>query len=124
MTNAPTTRQTLASTRVVRGYVREARKRALIWAAEHDLAWTAKLPSTSGHTPMTVIGVYRARNSRLVERLLAPCLREGASIGLWALDEASTPLASHTVGVGPGQRFDLLNEILRRRPAGGDDYLI
>jgi hypothetical protein len=74
--------------------------------------------------PITLIGVYRARNHQLVQRLVGPCVARGATVALWALDDVAPPLAASTVGTGPGPRFTLLNEILRRQSPDEDHHLV
>jgi hypothetical protein len=68
----------------------------------------------------TVVGIYRAANAHLVEKLLAPALSAGWTTAWWALDRKAPALAAHTVGVGPGEKLPLLDETLRRhgRPRG------
>ena len=63
-----------------------------------------------------VIGIYRARNAERLARLLTAGAQGPHHWGLWALDEPAPALAPWTVGQGPGGKFDLLNEILRRMP--------
>jgi len=113
-----------SATRVVRGYVSEARRRALLAADRHGLAVAIPGRVAVPPIPITVIGVYRARNRQLLERLVAPARASGATVALWALDDMVPPLAEVTVGTGPGPRFALLNEIVRRRPPPDDQYVV
>ena len=65
--------------------------------------------------------VYRARNERVVADLIdgAP---EGASVALWSLDgDIPAALAAHTVGSGPGSRFELLNRLVTSVPPSARD---
>jgi hypothetical protein len=110
--------------RVARGYSREGRRRALAAAGRWGVAPSVPLPRVGPCPPFAVIGVYRARNSRLLERLLEPCQKVGAHIALWALDEYSAPLRPFTVGSGAGSRFDLLNETLSLAQISDDRYLV
>jgi hypothetical protein len=64
--------------------------------------------------PVTLVGVYRARNARLVRELNGPALARGWTVAWWALDEVVDDLAELTVGSGPGEKLPLLNEIQRR----------
>jgi len=64
--------------------------------------------------PVTLVGVYRARNADLVRELCRPAVDRGWTIAWWALDEVDDALAGLTVGRGPGAKFPLLNEILAR----------
>jgi hypothetical protein len=61
--------------------------------------------------PGALICVYRARNARLVEQLVAPAARMGMSVGLWALDDPAPTLSEWTVGSGAGLRMALLNRL-------------
>jgi hypothetical protein len=62
--------------------------------------------------PVSAISVYRNRNEATVGALIEPLLAAGASVRLWALDRPAVGLAEHTVGHGPGRRFQLLNRLL------------
>ena len=66
--------------------------------------------------PALVVGIYRRRHAEA----FAKRLRRGAPrewpVALWALDEPHRALDAVTVGSGPGQKFDLVNEILARHP--------
>ncbi len=70
------------------------------------------MPS-SAH-PVSLIGVYRARNARFVREVSEPALERGWTVAWWALDEIVDDLSEVTVGSGPGARLPLLNEALRR----------
>lgn len=69
--------------------------------------------------PVSLVGIYRRRNARLVRRLVDSALAEGWRTAWWALDETDDELAPHTVGHGAGAKFTLLNDIVDR--AGFDD---
>mgnify|MGYP006275427039 CR=1 FL=1 len=56
--------------------------------------------------------VYRERNADVVARLAADATARGWSVRLWALDAEVPALAAHTVGVGPGTKFALLDRLL------------
>jgi len=64
--------------------------------------------------PVSLVGVYRARNARYVRDVSEPALERGWTVAWWALDEIVDDLAGVTVGSGAGARLPLLNEILRR----------
>jgi hypothetical protein len=67
------------------------------------------------HAPeATIVGVYRRRNVSHVLRLLEPALERGWSTAWWALTGADPLLEEYTVGEGPGEKFPLINETLRR----------
>jgi hypothetical protein len=70
-----------------------------------------KVWAGSPRHPGSLICVYRARNARLVERLVTPAARLGMSVGLWALDEPAPALSEWTVGRGAGLRMALLNRL-------------
>lgn len=61
--------------------------------------------------PYAVVCVYRKRNAANVAALGLP--RDATY--LWALDEIASELADMTCGVGPGNRFELLNRALAER---------
>lgn len=64
--------------------------------------------------PITLVGVYRARNA---DRVLALCAGI-EDVRLWALDEVAPSLAGCTRGSGPGLKFPLL-DLLLAAPARG-----
>jgi hypothetical protein len=68
----------------------------------------------------TIVGVYRAENAALVERLLQPALEAGWTTAWWALDRVAATLEPFTVGEGPGEKLPLLDaaikETMRLRP--------
>lgn len=66
--------------------------------------------------------VYRARNAAYVEALLAPL--RGWQVCLWALDERAPSLERHTVGEGPGGKFELLDRMLAERPPPEGAYVV
>jgi len=59
--------------------------------------------------PATMLSVYRSRNCALVQRMVRDM--HGHHMGLWALDEITPELETHTMGSGPGGRFQLLNRL-------------
>lgn len=69
--------------------------------------------------PVSLIGVYRARNARYVRDLSGPALARGWTVAWWALDEIVDDLAGVTVGSGAGARLPLLNESLHRSGSSG-----
>jgi len=64
--------------------------------------------------PVSLVGVYRARNARYVREVSEPALEHGWTVAWWALDEIVDDLAPVTVGSGAGARLPLLNEVLHR----------
>src|SRR3974390_799127 len=110
--------------RMLRGYSREARRRLLTGADTLGLASPRVVRSRAPGPSYGVIGVYRARNERPVQRLVRSACQDGAEVALWALDQVVPGLAELTVGCGPGQRFDLLNRILEMRPPSPGHYLV
>jgi hypothetical protein len=64
----------------------------------------------------TIVGIYRRRNAEYVLRLLEPALARRWGTAWWALDGVHPSLAEHTVGEGPGEKFPLVNETMRRSP--------
>jgi len=67
--------------------------------------------------------IYRARNSALVEEILAP--GEGRwDVHLWALDEPSPTLGGFTRGVGAGGRFELLQRLLDDSPPSPSSWVV
>lgn len=71
-----------------------------------------------------VVSVYRSRYVPGLQALLQPALDSGWSAALWALDEPHPALAALTVGSGPGGKFDLVNEVLARRPVPAGRALV
>lgn len=72
----------------------------------------------------TIYCVYRAANARNVEDLISEATRTGAQIALWALDCAAPTLHRYTVDVGPGSKFDLVNQLAARMPGRGEDFVV
>lgn len=68
--------------------------------------------------------VYRDRNASIVEKLLAPVVDRRWAIQLWALDEVSPPLERHTIGAGPGGRFELLQRLLDSSPPTSSAWVV
>jgi hypothetical protein len=67
--------------------------------------------------------VYRRANTRQVRDLLAP-LPNNAEVRLWALDESDPALERHTVGAGPGGRWQHLGVLIDALPADIDPLVI
>lgn len=67
--------------------------------------------SAEGREAVIVLGVYRRRNSRFVQNILAE-IPETSYVALWSLDGVAAGLDQHTVGCGPGGRTQLLNRCL------------
>jgi len=63
-------------------------------------------------TPVLVCCIYRARHASTVARLVTEADAHGWEVRLWALDRIAPALAACTVGVGPGDKFPLLNHLL------------
>ena len=78
------------------------------------LRWRAERWFRPHEVGGAVVGVSRRRNAALVGRLLRPALDAGWTTAWWALDEVAPELASHTVGVGPGEKLALLNAVSAR----------
>jgi hypothetical protein len=68
--------------------------------------------------------VYRAKNARVVARLARSARRADVEVRLWALDSIAGPLASSTVGSGPGTKFSLVNRLLAAGPVAEDAYVV
>lgn len=60
--------------------------------------------------------VYRSRNTPYVERLISSVEDIGWHVHAWALDSVSPPLQSFTRGIGPGGKFELLQQLLDEFP--------
>jgi hypothetical protein len=75
-------------------------------------------------TGAKIVGVYRRRNASHVVRLLEPALERGWGTAWWALDGADRLLADITVGEGPGEKFPLVNEVLRLSGAPAEWTLV
>lgn len=75
-------------------------------------------------SPALVLCVYRAKNARVVRRLVRSSLRSGATVRLWALDRSEPSLSAWTVGEGPGPKFDLANRLLAAAPIDDDAYVV
>ena len=73
--------------------------------------------------PVVFTLVYRCRNADTVEALLRT-LPLGSTVALWALDEIAPSLEKWTLGVGPGSRFRLHEELLRLSDAPSDVHWI
>jgi hypothetical protein len=72
--------------------------------------------------PVTVLlCVYRARNARVVRRLVR---QAGGSARLWALDAVAPSLAAWTVGSGPGGKFALVSGLYAAAPVAPESYVV
>jgi hypothetical protein len=65
--------------------------------------------------PLVLISVYRRRWASTIAGMLRQ-VPEGADIRLWALDEVDPALEDATVGVGGGEKWELVNRLLDTRP--------
>lgn len=75
--------------------------------------------------PAAMLCVYRAKNARPVEALVAEANGAGISTHLWALDSKVDRLTRWTRGVGPGARMELLNRLWKHaRPARPAQVLV
>ena len=83
---------------------------------QHLAAW--RMDSHPLPQPVTVVSVYRQRNSRSMLSIVRDADAAGFCVRLWALEETSHALAEWTVGVGTGGRFELLNRALPPMRAG------
>lgn len=73
--------------------------------------------------PVHLISVYRFRNAECTRRMVKEVSATGGRVALWALDAVHPQLAPFTAGVGPGSRFDLLNQLLPHVDPRGDDWV-
>jgi hypothetical protein len=81
---------------------------------------TRRLPPAP---PLALVAVYRLRHETTLMRLIAT-LPPGTRIALWGLDGLSPALAAQTVGVGPAERFSLLNRcVAALGPEAEDEWL-
>jgi len=71
---------------------------------------------------VSLIGVYRRRNAHHVVALVNWARGGGWSTAWWALDEVDPGLADVTVGVGPGLRLALFNDLATR--VLGEGYVV
>lgn len=71
-----------------------------------------------------VLCVYRARNARVVSRLVRSSLRSGATVRLWALDSTVPSLSAWTVGSGPGGKYALVSGLLASARVDDDAYVV
>lgn len=62
-------------------------------------------------SPGVLYSIYRARNEATVARLCDSAAAQAMTVHLWALDQATEALTPWTRGVGPGQKFDVLNRL-------------
>ena len=77
-----------------------------------DPQWLRRRRLAIEGTPAVIVGVYRFRNATLVSDLLHPRGTEW-DVRLWALDEPAIGLQEETVGVGPGAKFHLVDQLLK-----------
>lgn len=82
-------------------------------------------PSCRDHVspvPVLVVAVYRHRNALVLHKLLSQLPTQ--EVYLWALDEPVEALAAHTVGSGPGGKWQLANRLVEQAAAGDDRWLM
>ena len=96
---------------------RSARRRALAGA----LSDASPRPQLAH--PVVLLMVYRRANAALVE-LMVRHAGPGADVRLWALDALAGSLASHTLGLGPGRRFENLNRLLSARDVAPGAWIV
>jgi hypothetical protein len=72
------------------------------------------------HATTAIVGVYRHRHAELVTSLIEPALARGWQVAWWALDLRHPSLEAFTIGEGPGEKPQLVNETLRRSGFGED----
>jgi hypothetical protein len=72
--------------------------------------------------PVTMLVVARSRNAHQVKALA----RQFAvtDLRVWGLDGPIEALRPHTVGTGPGQKFELLNRLYEASPIPGDHWIV
>lgn len=80
--------------------------------------------STVDLRDVLVIGVYRARNARVVADLVGPVVGAGGDVRLWALDAPAPEVAALTRGSGPGPKFRLLNRLVGPVDAGSAAWIV
>ena len=68
---------------------------------------------------VSLIGVYRRRNTSHVAALVDEALEQGWPTAWWALEAVEPELAHVTVDVGPGMRLSLLNRLGKHVPEQG-----
>jgi hypothetical protein len=74
--------------------------------------------------PLVLAGVYRRENGENLRRIIEDeGLRRG-DVALWALDEEHPVLSPHTVGVGPGGRFALLQSCIEKLSPKDGNWLV
>lgn len=73
-----------------------------------------------GGQPLFLYAVYRHRNAPTLRRFVAGT---DAQTCFWALDEVADELHLQTAGSGSGLKFELLNELFRRRPYPPGSYV-
>ncbi len=83
-----------------------------LWRTD-PLAWAAGWLGRRRRLPVTAVCVYRARNARLVRRLVREARTGGWDLRMWALDDVLPEFAAYTRGHGPGGRFANLNRLLQ-----------
>jgi hypothetical protein len=98
---------------MARGYIRAGRRWGALARATRR---TGRSLGLEGPATATLLAVYRAENTPLVETLLAQCGGLKLDVRLWALDRPSPSLVSATLGCGRAGKFDLLNRLLAASP--------
>ena len=73
---------------------------------------------------MLLLCIYRCTNAGNVVSLVHDAEDLGWDVRLWALDAPAAELASQTIGVGSGDKFPLLDELLAGVDLGGLDWLV
>jgi glycosyltransferase involved in cell wall biosynthesis len=71
-----------------------------------------------------LMSVYRQRNAGVLGRLVLDAVTHDWDVRLWALDRPDPLLASVTVGVGPGRKFPLLNQLVQGEDLDGFDWVV
>ncbi len=100
--------------------------RKILATIELGFLWMvrAPIPSTYNHPDVVLLLIYRHRNRQHVERLLRQLGPFKVRLHLWALDDVASALAPSTVGRGPGQRNDLLNELYRAAAVQPHEFMM
>ncbi len=71
-----------------------------------------------------VVGVYRHRNTAVIDALRHEARDAGWSVRFWALDSVPATLADVTVGCGQRTKFDALNSVLATGEPGPGDVVV
>jgi len=73
--------------------------------------------------PVLLLMVYRTKNAPMVEAFLRQ-VDPNADVRLWALDEIAPELALHTIGSGPGTRFNNFNKLYNAKPIEEGSWVV